>query len=418
MGLIKTSLMSESYAVLLSVAVSALIAGVWLLDPSALPSKILWVPLLFAWAGVQRKVAAGPSCFFFEKKRRSRELLFDAAHVAVVTGANSGIGYYTALRLAEMGSTVVITCRTNELIDSTIGNMEKEFAATRRAKYAAAGIATVSELRIVRGYTLELDNKKSIEAFAAKFKSSGMKLNILVNNAGMMVRPLQFSKQNEKLELHTAVNFLGPLMLTELLLPIIKQSGGRIVNVASEAHRMPEMLPGKPSNGQYILDALKQVNQGAGGAQGPLATLSVANAFGRYGVSKLCNIYHAHAIATMHRGVPVCSLHPGTVATGFTRGLLFAWFKRIFDVISLCYLKTNEEGAETTLYCCIADVKELAPVVDPKDKNILLAPYFVDCANSTRRLLRPIGWDGNGALAIVNWGLDTMGLSGGVKKGI
>lgn len=411
MGLIKTSLLSEAYAVILSIAVPAVAAAVLLLLPSAFPHKILWIPLIMAWGWGQRKLAAGPSCFFFAREKRSRALLFDPSHVTVVTGANSGIGYYTALRLAEAGSTVVITCRTHDLIDDTIERMKKEFEATRKAKYTAAGIVTVPELRIVRGYTLELDSKKSIEAFATKFAGSEMKLNILVNNAGMMVRPLQFSKQNENLELHTAVNFLGPLLLTELLMPVIKASRGRIVNVASEAHRMPEMLPGHPTSAQPILEALKDVNRGASGAKGPLATLSVANAFGRYGTSKLCNIYHAHAIATTHRGVPVCSLHPGTVATGFTRGLLFAWFKRIFDIVSLCYLKTNEEGAETTIFCCITDEKNLAPIPDPTDKNVLLAPYFADCADNTRRTLRPLGWDGRGALAVVQWGLETMGVA-------
>lgn len=399
----KKGLMSETKAVALSVA-SAVLGALWY---TLAPSTVSTVTVATAVAAVlyaQRVVAAGPSCFDFAKLKSTTL----TGKVVIVTGANSGIGYYTALRLAELGAKVIITCRTEALVRETAARMRLDFRTRKETLYAQRGRWCAASLDIVETFTLTCDDFSSVRRFAESFKASKLPLHILVNNAGMMVRPLSYSTHNTQLELHTAVNFFGPVLLTELLVETIKNSGGRVVHVASEAHRMGEMAFGSNADEDgFILDSLKKVNRGLGDATGPLCEEKLMGAFGRYGVSKLCNVYYAHYCATVHK-VPTCSLHPGCVATGFSRNLLGEWVKSVFDRASLLYMKKSEEGAETTLYCCLCPEDELEPV-SPKvgGQKAVLAPYFVDCAASTATLLKPIGWNIKAAMEVSRWAVES-----------
>ncbi len=139
--------------------------------------------------------------------------------VAIVTGANSGIGYYTALELARAGAETVLACRS----------AEKGEAAAARVNEAAPGRA-----RFMR---LDLADFAAVEGFAAAFKEDHGALDILVNNAGVMSPPKrQVTAQG--FELQFGVNFLGHFLLTRLLLPTLMDAPApRVVQVASVAHR-------------------------------------------------------------------------------------------------------------------------------------------------------------------------------------
>lgn len=137
---------------------------------------------------------------------------------AIVTGANSGLGFHTAEALAAKGARVIMACR----------NLEKaeEAAARVRAKVPGADL----EVR-----ALDLGSLASIHAFAEAFEREHPALHLLINNAGIMMCP--FGKTADGFETQFGTNHLGHFALTGLLLGVLaKTPGARIVNVSSLAH--------------------------------------------------------------------------------------------------------------------------------------------------------------------------------------
>ncbi len=139
--------------------------------------------------------------------------------IALVTGANSGLGYYTCLELARKGAHVVLAAR----------NKDKGIAALEKIK---SEIPT-ADLQFMK---LDLANIESIKHFADAFIEEYDKLDILINNAGVMAIPLLRTTQGFEMQFGT--NHLGHFALTSLMLPFIEKTpGARIVNVSSLMHK-------------------------------------------------------------------------------------------------------------------------------------------------------------------------------------
>ncbi|MEM6929575.1 MAG: oxidoreductase, partial [Myxococcota bacterium] len=143
--------------------------------------------------------------------------------VVVVTGANSGIGLEAARMLAKAGAHVVLACRNP-------------------AKAQAARDAIAAEIHgaslAVR--PLDLADLASVRTFAEAFRDEHDGLDVLVNNAGIMAIPRRETADGFEMQLGT--NHLGHFALTGQLLPeLLARPGSRIVNVASEAHRIGRM---------------------------------------------------------------------------------------------------------------------------------------------------------------------------------
>ncbi|KAK8467513.1 hypothetical protein PHAVU_007G072600 [Phaseolus vulgaris] len=208
---------------------------------------------------------------------------------AIVTGASSGIGTETTRVLALRGVHVIMGVR----------NMiaAKDVKETILKEIPSAKVDTLE---------LDLSSMDSVNKFASDFKSSGLPLNILINNAGIMACPFKLSA--DKIELQFATNHIGHFLLTNLLLDTMKKTSretkkeGRIVNVSSEAHRFAysegirfDKINDKPSY----------------------------NNWRAYGQSKLANILHANELAKRLKedGVEISanSLHPGTITTNLFR---------------------------------------------------------------------------------------------------
>jgi protochlorophyllide reductase len=142
-----------------------------------------------------------------------------SGRVAVVTGANSGLGYQVALALALTGAHVVLACRN-------LGKVESAAAAIR----VLAPAASVTFLQ------LDLADLACVEAFAARFRGEHDRLDLLVNNAGLMA--VDRSRTLDGFETQLGVNHLGHFALTARLLPVILSTpGARIASVSSMAHR-------------------------------------------------------------------------------------------------------------------------------------------------------------------------------------
>jgi NAD(P)-dependent dehydrogenase (short-subunit alcohol dehydrogenase family) len=226
---------------------------------------------------------------------------------AVVTGASSGIGLYTALGLARTGMRVVMAGRDRARTEAA-RRFVSERSGSDRVAIALADFSSLAEVR-----------RLADEILAAQSR-----LDLLVNNAGLMSPKYRFSL--EGFELTFAVNHLAPFLLTNLLLDRLKASApSRIVTVASEAHR----------GHRLILGQLAQPHD-----------WSTLRAYGR---SKLCNIVFTRELGERLEGSGVVAtcLHPGGVATAIgQRGGLTEVMWRLMKP----FMKSAEKGAETSLF--------------------------------------------------------------------
>ena len=146
---------------------------------------------------------------------------FMEGKVVVITGACSGLGFSSTKLLAEMEAKVVLTCRT-----------------LKRAEEARREIESSSKNNLhIEAMELDLSDLKSIKTFATEFKKKQKRLDVLMNNAGVIniYGEKEFTKDG--IEETIAVNHVAHFYLTRLLLDMIKKSKGRIVNLTSEAHR-------------------------------------------------------------------------------------------------------------------------------------------------------------------------------------
>ncbi|KAJ4979655.1 hypothetical protein NE237_010435 [Protea cynaroides] len=240
---------------------------------------------------------------------------------AIVTGASSGIGAETTRVLALRGVHVVMAVR----------NM----AAGRNVKEAI-----IKEIPTAKVDAMELDlsSMTSVRKFASDFNSSGLPLNILINNAGVMATPFMLSQ--DKIELQFATNHIGHFLLTNLLLDTMKSTAhkskneGRIVIVSSEAHRFAY------SEGIRF----DRINDKSGYSR-----------WGAYGQSKLANIFHAKELNKQlkEEGVPITanSLHPGTIVTNLFRHQTI--FNGFVNTLGKIILKDVHQGAATTCYVAL-----------------------------------------------------------------
>jgi dehydrogenase/reductase SDR family protein 13 len=235
----------------------------------------------------------------------------------LVTGANSGIGRAMAEALAQRGGAVVLAGRSEERTQPVL-----EAIRSRRP---------VSDPLFMH---LDVSDLGSVRAAAQGYLGSGRPLDVLVNNAGVAGTR---SLSRDGFDRTYATNHIGPFLLTNLLLPRLKESpAGRIVNVSSIAHLSAKQI-------DWSMLERRQIPR--------------RSAFGDYGVTKLMNVLHAKELARRLAGTRVTTyaVHPGGVATNIWRSVPqpFQWLLKLF-------LISSEKGAETPLYCATAP--ELATV--------------------------------------------------------
>jgi NAD(P)-dependent dehydrogenase (short-subunit alcohol dehydrogenase family) len=201
-----------------------------------------------------------------------------SGRVAIVTGANSGIGYETARALAAKGARVVVACR-----DASKGRDAESRIRAAHPKCDA------------RFEALDLGSLASVRAFAERFLATESRLDLLINNAGVMVPPL--GRTADGFELQFGTNHLGHFALSGLLLERIRATAGaRVVCVSSLMHRIGRI---DFSN----LNAERSYN----------ATLA-------YGQSKLANLLFVRELQQRFAKAGVRAIaaaaHPGSTRTG------------------------------------------------------------------------------------------------------
>ncbi len=149
----------------------------------------------------------------------TKEIPDQKGKTVIVTGANTGIGYETALALYKAGANVIVACRDKAKGEKAIAKMETE---------KGSGSLEIG--------VLDLASLESVRAFAETFIEQHKQLHLLINNAGVGTPPA--SKTSEGYELQFGVNFLGHFALTGLLYPLLQETqGSRIVTVSSFGYK-------------------------------------------------------------------------------------------------------------------------------------------------------------------------------------
>ena len=229
--------------------------------------------------------------------------------IAVVTGANSGLGRITSLRLAESGYHVVMACR----------NLDRTLPVMDEIRLGGGSVAFVH---------LDLASLSSVRSAAEQILASCPRIDLLVNNAGLAGHR---GVTEDGFELAFGVNYLGHFLLTNLLLDRIKESDkSRIVNVSSGSHADTRVLE---------LDRKRQRTQSLTGLP-------------EYNQSKLCNVLFTLEMRKRLLGTDVIcvSLDPGSTSTGVWRAI-----PRPVRTIMKWFMARDTEGAQTILYCSLSE---------------------------------------------------------------
>jgi len=246
--------------------------------------------------------------------------------VAIVTGSNTGIGKETARVLAKMGATVVLACRDEAKTLVAVEELRKDTGNER--------------IEFIR---LDLSDLKSVKEFAKEFQERHNKLNILVNNAGIMAIP-ERRLTKDGYEMQFGTNHLGHFYLTTLLIDLMKRSAPcRIVNLSSVASSVGKMN-------------WEDLNYEKGGYN-----MSTA-----YAQSKLANILFTKELQRRYgdAGIRAYAVHPGVVTTDLTRYMNEKWYiNAVMTVIGNPFMKlfgkNPLQGAQTSLYCALEDFDKI-----------------------------------------------------------
>ncbi|KAG0268476.1 hypothetical protein BGZ95_002442 [Linnemannia exigua] len=283
---------------------------------------------------------------YFTPNRYSHDLIPDqTGKVAIVTGANTGLGYATMVALAGHGAHVFLACRSEERALNAIEKAKQEI----KGKYPQAPAPNLEFLE------LDLNDMNKCKKAADEFLSKGLPLHLLVNNSGIMTTP--FALSADGIEQQFAVNHLGHFVFTTALLDRIKESQpSRIVVLSSHAHE-------RPVEGGIDFDTLNDEK--------------MSTIVSRYGRSKLANVLFGKALARRlaDTQVYVNIVHPGFVDTELVRHnkvLFGAVLLRILETITALMAMSPEVGALTQLYVATS------PEIVNKD---IRGRYFVPIAN-------------------------------------
>ncbi|MBN1465423.1 SDR family NAD(P)-dependent oxidoreductase [candidate division KSB1 bacterium] len=245
------------------------------------------------------------------KKNRwsSSDIPNQSGRLAVVTGGNSGIGYETALALAAKNATVILACRDE-----------------KRGEIAAEKINTANGVSNAIFMRLDLASLRSVREFSDNFRRTYAHLDLLINNAGVMMPP--YGETEDGFELQFGVNHLGHFALTGLLLDsVLRTAGSRIVTVSSSAHQW----------GAVNFDDLNCGNYSRVKA---------------YGQSKIANLYFTYELQRRLERAGVSAIavaaHPGWTATNLQQHAFF--FRALNPVLG----QSPAMGALPTLYAATA----------------------------------------------------------------
>ncbi|QIP12076.1 SDR family NAD(P)-dependent oxidoreductase [Spirosoma aureum] len=243
----------------------------------------------------------------------------------IVTGANTGIGYETALAFYQAGAHVLVACRDENKAQKAIASLNTH-----------AGDGTL-EVGVV-----DLASLASVKPFADHFLQHHSRLDVLINNAGVMVPPA--SVTNDGFELQFGVNFLGHFALTGYLYPLLKQTlNARVVTLTSLAYRY----------GTIDFDNLRSEKG--------------YDAMREYSQSKLADLLFTielqKRITTAHDRILSVAAHPGVTQTDLSRNMEKTAIEAATQRLGA--LMETAQGALPSLYAAVSSEVEGASLYGP-----------------------------------------------------
>ncbi len=230
--------------------------------------------------------------------------------IAIVTGANRGIGKETAMALAMKKYTVVMACRN-----------------LAQAEIVCTEIKSRSANHQVFAYELDLSSFDSIRRFGKLFSENFAKLNILINNAGITTQEYVITTDGFEETIQT--NSIGPYLLTKMLLPLFPAGeDNRIINLSSDIYKMGNFQIAKLNNYHWVK---------------------------AYAVSKYAQLLISFKLAGLlkEKGISVNAVHPGVVRTGIM--LFNKWYDSIINLILASQYIDEKEGAEPSIFLATSE---------------------------------------------------------------
>ncbi|VDK57496.1 unnamed protein product [Anisakis simplex] len=299
------------------------------------------------------------------KGAQFKENISAKGKIVFVTGANNGIGKQTARELNLRGAKVYMLCRNED--------------RARSARIDLVKLGCEPTRLIIK--QVDLANFSSIRQFAADIKNEVDKVDVLINNAGIMFYP-RFEKTVDGFETTWQTNYLGHFLLTELMLPILRKSpGARVINVSSALHKSADSVEFS------VVNDKKNFNRSL-----------------PYNRSKLAQVMHARELTRRLRTMdPTCtvtinSLHPGVCYTDLGR---FTYLnktplKQIFAPLLWLIMKTDKDGAQTSLFLALS-----------KQVDGISGKYFGECKEHEPS---PKALDNDASNVLYNDSLEAVGL--------
>jgi retinol dehydrogenase-13 len=229
----------------------------------------------------------------------------DNRKIFLITGSSSGIGKETAIQLAKKGFQIIMLCRDSE-----------------KSREAWKDVKALSENSEVDLIYANLSSLESIRSAAKEIESKYNTIDVLINNAGVFKR--KFAKSEDGFEMNLAVNFLAPFLLTNLLLPLLKNSkSARIINLTSELYKSGKVtLENEKSTAKY-------------------------NGNKVYANTKLMVVLFTYRLAKIleAENITVNCVHPGVVQTD-----VFRDFPKWVNFILGLFISKPESGAKPSIY--------------------------------------------------------------------
>lgn len=239
--------------------------------------------------------------------------------LAIITGADGGMGQVITAALANAGYSVIMACLNPDKAAPVCERIRKE---------------TGNEEIEVRG--IDLTSFASVDRFATRLLEEGRPVARLMNNAGILTTPVR--RTEDGLETIVSVNYVAPYLLTRRLLPLMK-AGSRIVNTVSCTYAIGKIEPPFFEKGK----------------SGPFFRIPV------YGNTKLALLLFTQELAgrVREKGITVNAADPGIVSTNMIA--MQAWFDPLTDIFFRPFIKTPAQGAATAIHLALSD--------EPKEKS-------------------------------------------------
>ena len=253
---------------------------------------------------------------------RSQDIPDLSDQIIIVTGGNAGLGHETIRQLSQHNpSTIYLAARSRDKAEKAIADLN-------------ADSTSITNIRFLE---LDLASFDSVKRAAAEFLRQESRLDILINNAGIMMTPEGLTKDGYETQFGT--NVLGPALFTQLLLPTLRNTAKlnnqtRMVMLGSSAHAMAP-------NNVYKFEELR-------------TTAPNRHTTERYTTSKLANLHYAKALAEREKAVKIIPVHPGMVSTNLHHASAGIFLKPFLNIAVCLAGKPVEKGALSQIFASVS----------------------------------------------------------------